>query len=246
MVCSLLLAPVANLEAQSYSYQTLNITGSTTSLAYGINDAGQIVGVSQYGGSAYLGFLYSGGLSTAINYPGAAGTIPFAINNSGTIVGYYQPPGDVGFLRSTGGTYTSITAADNVVTGINDQGDFVGTNLSTDSGFVSKNGSLQSFQIKEFSTTAWGINNSGQISGTAGNGPDDFAFLLTNGSVETIMVPGSQASIGYAVNNSGEVAGWYYTPAALDTQRGFVFTRSEYQLIDYPGATGTEVFGIND
>src|SRR5215831_8027713 len=58
--------------------------------AFGINDAGQIVGAYTDANRHGHGFLYSGGTFTNLDDPlGTFGTFAFGINNAGQIVGYY-------------------------------------------------------------------------------------------------------------------------------------------------------------
>ncbi len=76
--------------------------GSSTTVATGINDSGDIVGVYYTSDSGAHGFLLSGGIYTPIVLPeawGAWDTIPTDINRSGQIVGRYTDiNGTHGFL----------------------------------------------------------------------------------------------------------------------------------------------------
>ena len=66
--------------------------------AWGINDAGQIVG-AYFDASGHLhGFLYSGGTFTYFDYPSQSVTVPTGINDSNLIVGYAGKNPVVGFL----------------------------------------------------------------------------------------------------------------------------------------------------
>jgi uncharacterized membrane protein len=77
-------------------FTTFTIPGAQVTLAYGINDQGQIVGHSISGpptAPTISGFLRDArGRLTAINRPGAAATAPFDINNRGQIVGVAGNP----------------------------------------------------------------------------------------------------------------------------------------------------------
>ncbi len=84
--------------------------GAKGTEAYGINDAGQIVGDYADSSGAVHGFLYSGGSYTTLDDPsGTNGTIAHGINDAGQIVGYYIDSSGTehGFLYS-GGTYTKL------------------------------------------------------------------------------------------------------------------------------------------
>ena len=90
--------------AADYSFTILaNVPGTSSSiLAEGINDTGQIVG--QYFNGGVRGFRLSGGIFTLIDVPGARFTVPYGINKAGQIVGGFGPgDGDhnvASFLRT--------------------------------------------------------------------------------------------------------------------------------------------------
>jgi probable HAF family extracellular repeat protein len=125
------------------SYITLDDPLATQgTYAFGINDAGQIVGIYN-GVDGQHGFLYSNGSYTNIDDPLGVGTHAYGINNIGQIVGEYfdSSGGAHGFLYSGGGyTTTNDPATPNgtVDYGLNDHGQIVGTAISngTTNGFV--------------------------------------------------------------------------------------------------------------
>jgi probable HAF family extracellular repeat protein len=92
--------------------------------AYGINDAGQVVGsFNPNGGGATQGFIYSNGSYSTLHVPGSLDTEAYGINNAGQVVGHYNS--QQSFLYS-GGTHTDISdpsATDGTYAfGINDLG----------------------------------------------------------------------------------------------------------------------------
>jgi len=113
------------------TYTTISVPGATATYAYGVNDAGVIVGDSfaQSGGTnVYSGFQYSNGTYTTIDIPGAADTYVLGINNLGQITGYSS----LGAFVDTNGTVTTLQLNGNMLEAyaINDEGDVVGWNLS--------------------------------------------------------------------------------------------------------------------
>ena len=70
--------------ATTYSFTTIDVSGATSTSAYGINDSGQIVGTTNFSSHS---FLDTAGSFTTIDVPGASSTSAFGINNSGEIVG---------------------------------------------------------------------------------------------------------------------------------------------------------------
>jgi len=112
-------------QAVLYSGGGLTYLGSPSgrSYAYGINDAGQIVG--QYGGNQ--AFSYSGGAYTDI---GPANSTATGINNAGQITGNVTTDsGFQGYVYSNG-TVTSLTptnATYSTANGINNNGQIAGS-----------------------------------------------------------------------------------------------------------------------
>src|SRR5262249_6007641 len=114
-----------------YTHTTIDDPLATSgTVAYGINDFGQIVGY--YGGAAgFHGFLYSGGTYVTLDDPVGTATTAYDINNLGQIVGsYFNNTGIHGFLYS-GGTYITLDdplaiGGGTTATGINDSGQIVG------------------------------------------------------------------------------------------------------------------------
>ncbi len=87
-------------------YTTIDFPGSTYINGLAINDAGQIAGSAEGGGSTQIyDFLYSGGAYTLIDLPGSAGGEALSINDSGEIVGSYIGNNQIhGFLAITNPT----------------------------------------------------------------------------------------------------------------------------------------------
>ena len=82
-----------------YTYTTLNVPGASATSAYGINNAGTIVGF--YGdASGEHGYSLSNGTYTTLNVPGSTQTLAWGINDAGTIVGYDDASGQHGFLAT--------------------------------------------------------------------------------------------------------------------------------------------------
>jgi hypothetical protein len=109
------------------SFSTIDYAGTTQLNLFGVNDPGQIVGVS----AGPNGYLYSGGSFSAINCPGGSGgTEPFDINNQGLIVGEYvvanvqqgflDAGGDCSTIAFPGATFGTVAF------GVNDSGAIVG------------------------------------------------------------------------------------------------------------------------
>ena len=181
----------------SNSALQIDAPGALATLAGGINQSGQIVGMGCNTTTCSLGyppdahgFLLSqiGGSFTIIDYPGALGTAATAINDAGDIVGNYVTCQDTdsdseflrlpctfvqlhGFLLS-GGTFINIDPPGSI-------GTYVG-----------------------------GINNSGEVVGTYGEAVfKGHGFLFKSGVYTIVDVPGASSTGITGVNDEGEIVG---------------------------------------
>src|SRR5262245_52720355 len=98
MVTLLASGPVLLL-AQPYT--TIDCPDSSSTLARGINDLGNIVGQCADANGTHA-FLFRNGAFTIIDVPGAAATFANGINNRGDLVGWYQDDRNHGFLLRNG------------------------------------------------------------------------------------------------------------------------------------------------
>src|SRR3954451_17700742 len=92
IVAFLVIAPMAtgsSANAATFSFTQIDVPGASSTQAFGINDAGQIVGgfADSTGGH---GFLFTGGSFTQIDVPGASVTQAQGINDAGQIVGAFN------------------------------------------------------------------------------------------------------------------------------------------------------------
>jgi probable HAF family extracellular repeat protein len=92
-------------------------------------------------------------------------------------------------------------------------------------------------------STAFGINDSGQIVGSFNDGSGFQGFVDTGGSFTTIDVPGAVQTYAYGINNSGQIVGYFQDTT---TDHGYLDTGGNFTTIDVPGEIATEALGIND
>lgn len=258
----LALCPSTPALAQTYTYTTLNDPLATSStVANGINDRGQIVGY--YTGPGQTGFLYNGGNYSTLDDPLAtSATVGQGINNQGRIVGYYRTGiHENGFLYS-GGIYTTLDGpgfGDHQATGINDKGQIVGFTNSGSSGthsFIYKDGNYtlldHPLADRPFDTTAaFGINNRSQVVGYFQNGSGIHGFFYDKDNYTNLDYPvvGSVATVAYGINDSGQIVGKYQD--ANLAVHGFLYDHGNYTTVDDPlawfgRASGSYAVGINN
>jgi len=229
--------------------------------AFGINDAGEIVGSANNGTS---GFLYSGGVYTTLNNPAATvATIADDINSSGDIVGYYYSggPNNHAFLYS-GGVYTTIDdplGISSVATGINDADEVVGFYNSggVNHGFLYSAGIYTTLDhpLGMGGTFAQDVNDLGQIVGNYQDaGGNNHGFLYSGGVFTSIddplagAGPSGNGSFAQGINDAGEIVGYYWDAVGTHgfLYSGGVFTTLDDPLVVYSGFGGTFANGINN
>jgi probable HAF family extracellular repeat protein len=185
------------------------VPGASTSNAYGLNNAGAVVG--QAGSD---GYIYQNGHLTDLG----PGNVATAISNNGIAVGF----GGSAFLYQNG-RLTTIAAGE--ATGVNTSGQVVGWytpsvtngNPAPDHAFLYQNGKLTDLGTSGGpSSQAWGINSHGQVVGvlTTGSNPATpfHAFLDKNGTMydlNKLVSPSSGWVLeqALAINNRGQILG---------------------------------------
>ncbi|MDB4915256.1 MAG: hypothetical protein JWM95_2900 [Gemmatimonadetes bacterium] len=129
----------------------LGTLGGTNSRGYGINSAGQTTGYSSVAGNAEShAFLYSGGVMSDLGDLGGSYSEGFAINSSGEVAGYSYLAGDA--------IFHAFLYSGGVMTDLNG---------------LLPSGSGWDLEI------AYGINDSGQITGAGVIDGEIHAFVLT-------------------------------------------------------------------
>jgi len=214
--------PAAAAGAPAYSFLDL-----AQPQAFGINDAGQVVGGAFDPSFGEHGFLRNADgtvlVFDVISPAGApaARTEAHDINNSGQIVGEFADgTGLHGFVRNADGSFTTFDAAD------------------ADVG------------AQRGSTSARGINDAGQIVGDfLDAGFNSHGFVRTvDGAISSIDVPGASQIFYSGIDSSGTIVG-----TTVDTAgqhgiiiRGALAPPATFTFVDLLGAAGTELNGIND
>jgi uncharacterized membrane protein len=218
------------------SFNTFLVPGSSSTRAFGVNNAGKIVG-SYFTvlSNVWHGFVTVRGKPITIDYPGAVQTFPSGINNRDQIVGSYVPQsGSVtGFLFSNG-QFTTLSvegAAETLPAAINISGAVVGWwfGAAPPSPFIYLDGNYTlpiqppGAQLTLFT----GINNRGEIAGYYLNDSAIFkGFIFVNGIYNSIFVPNAKSVKLGGINDHGDITGTIMTgggdqPAFLGTSCHF-------------------------
>ena len=198
---------------------------------------------------------------TQLNPPGfQAGTaIPYGVNASEAVVGFGTATSGstVGFLYAKGKYTTLDFPASNTFTrasGINDSNEIVGdwfeAGTNTYHGYTYVNGTYQQYDVGgNVSTSIFGVNSAGHITGAEGNEGSGSAvegfIYIGSGKPTEFYANGTNATYSYAINSSDEVVGEYFDSS--NVAHGFFRNAAgKITAIEYPGATQTVAYGIND
>lgn len=241
-------AVAASSVAVEYAFTTIDYPGADRTEAYGINNAGQIVGY-YFDATGQHGFVKDGDSYTAFD-AGPDGTSALGISDVPQVVGFVS---DHGFLK-TGDIIESITVPSSYFTvawGINNAGHVVGTfndDFGTH-GFLKDGGDIVQIDGPEaLFTEATGINDGGEIVGNTISSTGQFqAFRLSEGLMSVIEVPGAPTVEAHDINQLGEVAGSFLDGNGV--AHGFVMGDSGISILDAPGAATpgfTQAKGVND
>jgi uncharacterized membrane protein len=249
LLCASLLLLNA-LAVAGPTYRQVDVPGATSTIIFGINSAGQMVG--QYMTETRTsGFLYSNGSFTSINYPGSAVTSATGLNDRGDIIGSYYTNAFHSFLYRNG-HFTLIAypgATSTQANGINNLGDIVGGYVDQASlwhAFRLHQGVFTSFEQPgaDF-TSAYGINNLGVISGyfvTYCDGSCDIAqgFVFFGGKMHTAALNTEL----FGINDHNEVVG-NCNDGRGEIATGCLLTQSRTRNWNYPGMYATAPYGIS-
>jgi probable HAF family extracellular repeat protein len=222
---------------QAFLYTAGTMTGlgssSVCSLAYGINDSGQVVGEC---GVIWMGeiypdaFLFSGKMAGWLGTLGGSYSGASSINNSGQIVGWSDEYGDNqidAFLWTTGvmTDLGTLAGSSSYATCINNNGQVAGYGPASSAYTAPMHAFLWSSGIKtdlgtlggtNSASIAYGINNSGQVVGISGG----HAFLYSGGNMTDLNSRISSYSgwtllSANGINDSGEIVGQGINPSGM-------------------------------
>jgi probable HAF family extracellular repeat protein len=253
----------AEAAAQGLQYTITDLgtlPGWQSSYATGINNSGQVVGYCEavgFVGGAYAAFVYSGGQMQPVGAASPASgyyTRAWAINGGGQIVGdagWTGPwgPGGVAFLSADGclQSLDTLPGSLSMATAINSSGQIAGLVCpnpifahSPPRAFLYSSGAALDLGTLPGGSwaAAYGINDAGQVVGTAGDAAGDSrAFLCSGGTMLDLgALSGGSNSAANAINASGQIVGM----ADNSSGWGHAFLYSNGTMQDLGVLPGTE------
>lgn len=237
---------------------TFDYPGASSTIAFGIDQKGDVTGGFTDSTSSYAYIRYKNGtFSPPLTDPNdsqgqTAGT---DFNGSELVGNYYDPTNGFHSFLYTEGMFTSLDpvgATSTAVNGVNSAGDYSGwVNYGSwvTQGFINSAGQLTEFAIPGASfTSANAISTLGSVAGV---------YQLTTGAIHgfvrdvsgnltyPIDYPSGTYTIPRGINSSGWIAGSYVDAQLV--QHGFLFRPPDaFISYTYPGSTSTSLEGIND
>jgi MYXO-CTERM domain-containing protein len=205
--------------------QVLPTLGGGLSAGNGLNDAGAVVGTAYAAdGSQAHAVVYGNGGMKDLGSIGGGSSYGLAINNAGQVTGNsvdsatWSPHAFVSTatgLKDLGtlGGYESYGRAINsagVVAGYSTTSMDLFSNDNTIHAFMADGSGMHDLGTFADGTYsyAYGINDAGQITGTADIGGFGHAYVTTgNGLQDLGLIAGAQAATGDDINNKGQVVG---------------------------------------
>jgi probable HAF family extracellular repeat protein len=217
--CPLYLDVLEDRCLLSYTLTDLGSLGGGSGAAYGINDAGQVVGYATDSNHRGRATLWDGGVSFDLGTLGGPESVANAINDQGQIVGFSDNGAvperaflwqdgvmsDLGTLGGEDSQAFHINNAEQVV-GVSDTPPGIGGGAFLwDGGVMSDLGTLGGF-----GAGAFGINDAGEVVGGSllPNNQNEHAFLWQDGVLTDLgTLPGDPDSEATAINNAGQIVG---------------------------------------
>jgi len=200
----------------------IEFPNAIATVAVGINDRGQIVGVYLDQSDVVHGFMYENGRYAQLDYPGAVETDLNGINNFGQVSGSYLDTAGLfhGFVYSSG-TFHPVNfpgAPDTVAVGINSRGDIVGgydDPSAITHGFTFQNGQFRTVDSPFGAQSQLiSISDRGHMTGYAWDDPSSLfqGFIFGESGFGRFDFPAASETFPNAITNQDQQGGTYYDP----------------------------------
>jgi probable HAF family extracellular repeat protein len=213
--------------AQAYYFQELGTLGGSSSYAWRLNNAGQVIGYAQTAGGQEHAFLWSAGVLSDLGTLGGTESHAFGINDAGTVVGSATLANGAlhafqwqnGVMRDLGG-YADPTfeiSASGISAGGMVAGRYRDPSTSKSGALRWVNGTPQAIgTLGGGQCWVYQINDLGHVVGASTNAQGFLHAFLFDGNtmVDLGTLPLFPYSSASDINNAGQVVGGAYTNLA--------------------------------
>ncbi len=225
--------PSASDAVNSPDFTVIDFPGALSTQAWGINDAGDIVGYYTVEGPVIHAFLLRDGEFTSVEFPGHINTLGIKSTVDGTVVGCFHDMDAMdsmhGYVWSEENGYSSFALPFSMHNGITPGGDIVGLYGDGDNrhGYlVSSNGEFTQIDFPGAAQTrAWDINPQREIvGGYLDDANASHGFLLTTDGFCSIDFPEAE-TFTFGINPAGDIVGFYTDSEGRN--HGYLLSRGE-------------------
>ena len=251
--------PIEALEGRqllsAYILTDLGTLGGTASRAFGINDAGQVVGQANLtGDTAQHAFLYTNGSMRDLLSLSGTDSSGAAVNDAGQAAGSADAaPGTHAFLYAGGimRDLGTLGGTNSGAAGLNESGQVVGDSQTATAGnrfhaFLWNNGTMTDLgTLGGPESHATGINDDGLIVGNGDTAAGStHAFVYANGIIRDVGTLGGSGSAAAAVNEAGQVVG--QADAVNGNTHAFIYANGTMSDLGTLGGSNSNADAVND
>ena len=239
--------------APTYNLLDLGTLGGSSSAAWGINEAGQVVGAAATATGAQHAFLYTNGMMIDLGTLGGASSFAYGVNRAGQVVGaaavgasstshaFLYSAGrmtDLGTLGGTSSVAQAINAAGQITGSAQPGG---GAPLHA---FLYSGGAMTDLgTLGGTASFGYGINGAGDVVGAAYDAAARAHAFLYHGTLADLGTLGGLSSSARGINDAGDVVG--VAADASNTQRAFLYRSGVMQDLGALGRTASFAYAIN-
>jgi hypothetical protein len=216
---------------KAFNFKTIDDPADLTfNNLQGINNRDLITGFYGSGDPGHPNQGYTvtpSGSFTPVDFPGKAQTQLNGLNDNGVMVGYFYPTNNGVPLDNQFGFFVK----DGVFTPVNNPH----TPTAPNPGVLIEN---QVLGVNDHNIAVGFYND-------ASGASHGYTYNIKTGTFSAdINAPNAVSTVAGAINNSGHIAGFYTD--SMGATHGFLDDHGRFTTVDAPGASTTELLGLND